>query len=62
VTPTPTGSIDVQNLTAEAIGDLAASIGATLHELSPRSASLEDVFLQATAQAQEYRGTGEVQP
>ena len=59
VTPTPVGSIDVQGMTSEAIGELAASIGATLHELSPRTASLEDVFLQATAQAQEYRGTGE---
>ena len=54
-------TFDVRGPSAADVGELAASIGATLHELSPRSASLEDVFLQATAQAQEYRGAGEGQ-
>jgi len=49
-------AIDVVGPTAAQIGDLAASLGATLHELSPRTASLEDVFLEVTAGAQEYRG------
>ena len=54
------GAIDVVGPTAAEIGELAAQLGATLHELSPRTASLEDVFLEVTAGAQEYRGTGEL--
>ncbi len=53
------GAIDVVGPTAAEIGELAASLQATLHELSPRTASLEDVFLQVTARAQQYRGDGE---
>jgi ABC-2 type transport system ATP-binding protein len=52
----PGGSLDVVGPTAAQIGDLAARMGATLHELSPRTASLEDVFLEVTANAQQYRG------
>ncbi|HWJ63823.1 MAG TPA: ATP-binding cassette domain-containing protein [Acidimicrobiales bacterium] len=52
------GAIDVVGPTAAEIGELAASLGATLHELSPRTASLEDVFLEVTAGAQQYRGGG----
>ena len=52
-------AIDVVGPTAAQIGELAASLNATLHELSPRTASLEDVFLEVTAGAQEYRGDGE---
>ena len=53
--PVAGGSIDVVGPDAVAIGELAASLGATLHELSPRQASLEEVFLQVTAGAQQYR-------
>jgi ABC-2 type transport system ATP-binding protein len=53
------GAIDVVGPTAAEIGELASSLGATLHELSPRTASLEDVFLQVTAGAQQYRGDGD---
>jgi ABC-2 type transport system ATP-binding protein len=53
------GAIDVVGPTAAEIGELAASMGATLHELSPRTASLEDVFLEVTAGAQQYRGDGD---
>ena len=56
LTPSPGGTLDVEGASAPAIGDLAASLGIALHELSPRTASLEDVFLQATAGAQTYRG------
>ncbi|HRW38950.1 MAG: ATP-binding cassette domain-containing protein [Acidimicrobiales bacterium] len=55
VVPVAGGSIDVVGPDAVAIGELAASLGATLHELSPRQASLEEVFLQVTAGAQQYR-------
>jgi ABC-2 type transport system ATP-binding protein len=47
---------------AVAIGELAASLAITLHELSPRSASLEEVFLEATSDAQQYRGDGAPPP
>lgn len=57
VTSTPDGAIDVVGPDALHIGELAASMGATLHELAPRTGSLEDAFLQVTAAAQEYRGT-----
>ena len=56
------GAIDVVGPTAAEIGELAASLGATLHELSPRTASLEDVFLEVTAGAQQYQGEGAPPP
>jgi ABC-2 type transport system ATP-binding protein len=49
------GAIDIVGPSAAEVGEVAASLGATLHELSPRTASLEDVFLQVTAGAQEYQ-------
>ncbi len=53
--PAGPDGIDVRGLPIEQIGELAARVGAVLHELSPQSASLEDAFLSATAHAQEYR-------
>ena len=49
-------SIEVVGASAKAIGELAAELGVTLHELSPQTASLEDVFLRATAEAQQFAG------
>ncbi|MFM7059791.1 MAG: ATP-binding cassette domain-containing protein [Actinomycetes bacterium] len=56
------GGLVVVDLDAATIGHLAHAAGLELHELSPRSASLEDAFLSLTADAQEYRtaATGEV--
>jgi ABC-2 type transport system ATP-binding protein len=45
-------------LRTEQIGDLAASHSITLHELSLRTASLEDAFLEATGGAVEYGAPG----
>lgn len=53
--PAGPDGMDVHGLAIERIGELAARVGAVLHELSPQSASLEDAFLQATAGHQEYR-------
>ncbi|WBB62997.1 ABC transporter ATP-binding protein [Streptomyces sp. WMMC500] len=39
---------------AEPVGELAAQHRVTLHELSPQQASLEEAFMQMTAQAVEY--------
>ncbi len=57
VTPTPHG-IEVTNMTAASIGDLAALHQIELHELHTEQQSLEATFLELTADAQEYRSTG----
>jgi ABC-2 type transport system ATP-binding protein len=53
----PAGA-DVQGLTIEQVGEAAAHAGVTLHELSAQTESLEDAFLSATAETQEYRSGG----
>ena len=45
----------VVRVRVEAVGDAAARTNTVLHELSPQIASLEEAYLAATAQAQEYR-------
>lgn len=49
----------VSNMAIGAIGELAASIGAVLHELSPQSGSLEDAFLRMTGESTEFRSPSE---
>jgi ABC-2 type transport system ATP-binding protein len=49
------GSMTVTGLSAPEVGDLAASIGVALHELTP-VASLEDAFMELTDEAVEFRG------
>jgi ABC-2 type transport system ATP-binding protein len=51
-------AIDVHALAIEVIGETAAAAQITLHELSSRTESLEDAFLSATADSQEYRSGG----
>jgi ABC-2 type transport system ATP-binding protein len=46
----------VTGLDAAGIGDLAASHGMTLHELSPQRASLEEAFFELTEGSAEYQG------
>ncbi len=53
--PIAPDGMDVHGLAIERIGELAAQVGAVLHELSPQTESLEDAFLRATAAEQEYR-------
>ena len=55
-------AIDVEGPTCAQIGELAAQMGVTLHELSPQVSSLEDAFLGATADAQEYHAGGTPPP
>lgn len=58
--PLSPGTASVTGLTAELIGDTAAANGIALHELTPTSASLEDVFMRLTQDEVEYRtGVGE---
>ena len=54
------GTIDVINLNAAAIGELAASNGVVLHELTPRRASLEEAFMELTRDSVEYHAEGKV--
>jgi ABC-2 type transport system ATP-binding protein len=55
VKPGTEDSIDVAGLDAQAIGDLAAAKGLTLHELATQRASLEDAFMDLTRDSVEYR-------
>lgn len=52
------GSILVTKLDAAAIGDASLAAGIALHELSPVKASLEDVFMELTAESTEYQASG----
>lgn len=49
------GAARITGATPAAVGDLAASLGIPLHELSPISGSLEDAYLALTGEAVEYR-------
>jgi ABC-2 type transport system ATP-binding protein len=49
------GSIEVRGMNAEQIGDLAFGEGIRLHELAPVRASLEEAFMELTADSVEYR-------
>lgn len=48
-------SFDVRGADRVTVGELAARHQLVLHELSTQTGSLEDAFLKATAEAQEYR-------
>ncbi|MEV5429823.1 ABC transporter ATP-binding protein [Streptomyces sp. NPDC052701] len=48
------GTLEVDGGKAEHIGELAARHRITLHELSPQQASLEEAFMQLTAESVEY--------
>ncbi|MEV0645000.1 ATP-binding cassette domain-containing protein [Phytomonospora sp. NPDC050363] len=49
------GGLSVHGLAVPAIGDLAAGKGIALHEVTPRGASLEEAYMQLTAESVEYR-------
>ena len=48
------GALLVKQLEAARIGDLAASAGLALHELSPQLASLEDAFMETTQDSVDF--------
>ncbi|MHB1209627.1 MAG: ABC transporter ATP-binding protein [Acidimicrobiales bacterium] len=56
------GSLSVRGLDQIAIGDLAARLSLTLHELSPQSASLEEAFMELTEDSVEYHGEENATP
>jgi ABC-2 type transport system ATP-binding protein len=55
VTDAPGGGLLVTGMTAAEIGDLAAARGIPVHEVTPRTASLEQAYLQLTAHSVDYR-------
>jgi ABC-2 type transport system ATP-binding protein len=48
------GSVEIDGVAAERIGELAARHQLVLHELSPQRASLEEAFMRMTAETVEY--------
>jgi ABC-2 type transport system ATP-binding protein len=59
VTRNADGDLVAVGMDAPAIGDAAAAASIPLHGLTPRSATLEDVYLQMTDEAVEYRSAAE---
>ncbi|MFD1722302.1 ABC transporter ATP-binding protein [Amnibacterium endophyticum] len=57
VSPGEEGRLDVAGLAASAVGDLAASAGIALHELTTVGSSLEEVYMSMTADDVEYRSS-----
>jgi ABC-2 type transport system ATP-binding protein len=55
VTPQDDGALAVTGLDAPAIGDLAAEHGIAVHALIPRTASLEQAYLDLTGGSVEFR-------
>jgi ABC-2 type transport system ATP-binding protein len=54
VTPNGQGVLNVANLEAARIGELAAAGGFVLHELAPQRGSLEEAFMELTRESVEY--------
>jgi ABC-2 type transport system ATP-binding protein len=49
------GTLTVQDMAAEKVGDIAFEKGIRLHELTTVRASLEEAFMELTADSVEYR-------
>jgi ABC-2 type transport system ATP-binding protein len=56
------GSIEVRGMSAEQVGDLAFSEGIRLHELATVRASLEEAFMELTADSVEYHADASGRP
>jgi ABC-2 type transport system ATP-binding protein len=55
VTSSDPSVLEVDGLTAEQIGEIAAANGVVLHQLTPLQASLEEAFMELTRDDVEYR-------
>ena len=58
VTVEADGALAVRGTTPADIGDLAASLGVALHELSTQTGSLEEAFMEMTRESVEYHVGG----
>ncbi|WP_406454553.1 ABC transporter ATP-binding protein [Streptomyces sp. NBC_01622] len=56
------GTLEVDGGKSEQIGELAAQHQLVLHELSPQQASLEEAFMQLTAESVEYHAHSDAPP
>ncbi|MFE4823084.1 ABC transporter ATP-binding protein [Streptomyces sp. NPDC056704] len=56
------GALEVDGAKSERIGELAAQHQIVLHELSPQQASLEEAFMQLTAESVEYHAHTDAPP
>ena len=56
VTEEPLGRLSLTGIEQEAVGDLAFAEGMVIHELTTRTATLEEAFLEATAGSEEFQG------
>jgi ABC-2 type transport system ATP-binding protein len=56
------GTLEVDGAKSEQIGELAAQHQIVLHELSPQQASLEEAFIQLTAESVEYHAHTDAPP
>ncbi|MDI3386034.1 ATP-binding cassette domain-containing protein [Streptomyces sp. B-S-A8] len=56
------GILEVDGARSELIGELAAEHHLVLHELSPQQASLEEAFMQLTAESVEYHAHSDTGP
>ena len=55
VAATAPGVAEITGVSAASLGDLAASLGIPVHELTSRTGSLEDAYLALTGEAVEYK-------
>ncbi|WAZ24156.1 ABC transporter ATP-binding protein [Streptomyces cinnabarinus] len=62
VVQTGSGPLEVDGGKPERIGELAAQHRIVLHELSPQQASLEEAFMQLTAESVEYHAHSQTPP
>ncbi|WP_333736627.1 ABC transporter ATP-binding protein [Streptomyces sp. IBSBF 2806] len=62
VVETGNGALEVDGGKPEHIGELAAQHQVVLHELSPQQASLEEAFMQLTAESVEYHAHTDAPP
>ena len=53
--PTGDGAVTVQGMPVDRIGDMAFEHQIRLHELAPAQASLEEAFMELTADSVEFR-------
>ncbi len=52
----PDGALEITGVTAEQVGEAAARLGVVLHELTPVQASLEEAFMELTADSVDFHG------
>jgi ABC-2 type transport system ATP-binding protein len=62
VTIADDGALEIGGLTAEQIGEAAATRGFVLHELTPVRASLEEAFMDVTRDEVEFHAAGPGEP